>query len=77
LNIISVIFAPLTVLAGYFGMNFELMWSVNGRSDILFWEIAIPMTIVIVLLSFRTDLMRTAERVKKRMLWREIDKANT
>jgi len=35
------------------------------------------MTIIIVLLSFRTDLMRTAERVKKRMLWREIDKANT
>jgi len=42
-----------------------------------FWEIAIPMTIVIVVLSFRTDLMRTAERVKKRMLWRKIDGANT
>ncbi|KZT56116.1 hypothetical protein CALCODRAFT_436239 [Calocera cornea HHB12733] len=52
LTIATVLFFPLTFLTGYFGMNFQQMNSIVG-SDLFFWELAIPiMTIVILLLTY-------------------------
>jgi hypothetical protein len=58
-------------------MNFEFMWSVHGRSDILFWEIALPMMAVIIIIFFWRDLGRMFHRLKKRMLHKKIDKVST
>ena len=41
-----------------------------------FWEIAIPMTIAIILLFFWADFIRMAERVKKMTRDKKIDKEN-
>lgn len=41
-----------------------------------FWEIAIPMTITVALLFLWTDFTRMAERVKKTMREKKIDKVN-
>ena len=59
------------------GMNFDFMWSVHGRSDIFFWEIAIPMMIVIIAIFFWNDFGRMAHRLKKRMQHKKIDKVST
>lgn len=53
------------------------MWSVHGRSDILFWEIAIPMMVVIVTVFFWAEFGRMFERLKKRMQHKKIDKVST
>ena len=59
------------------GMNFDFMWSVHGRSDILFWEIAIPMMVVIVTVFFWAEFGRMFKRIKKRMQHKKIDKVST
>jgi len=58
-------------------MNFTSMWSVNEHSDLLFWEIAIPMMVVIVTIFFWAEFGRMFNRLKKRMLHKKIDKVST
>ena len=58
------------------GMNFDFMWSVHGKSDILFWEIAIPMMIFIITIFFWAEFGRMFQRLKKRMLNKKIDKVS-
>lgn len=57
-------------------MNFDFMWSVHGRSDILFWEIALPMMAVIVTVFFWAEFGRMFQRLKKRILNKKIDKVS-
>lgn len=57
-------------------MNFDFMWSVHGRSDILFWEIALPMMAVTITIFFWRDFGRMAHRLKKRMQHKKIDKVS-
>ncbi|EMD39334.1 hypothetical protein CERSUDRAFT_112973 [Gelatoporia subvermispora B] len=74
LTLATIIFLPLGLLTGYFGMNFDNMWSVHrpGATDLLFWEIAIPvMAIVIPLFMFR-DIKRLGHYVQKRMTQQSI-----
>ena len=59
------------------GMNFDFMWSVHGKSDILFWEIAIPMMIFIITVFFWAEFGRMFKRLKKRMQHKKIDKVST
>jgi Mg2+ and Co2+ transporter CorA len=58
------------------GMNFEAMWSVNKHTDLLFWEIAIPMMILIVIIFFWSEFGRMFERLRKRMQYKKIDKVS-
>ncbi|PBK76542.1 hypothetical protein ARMSODRAFT_948349 [Armillaria solidipes] len=71
LTIATIICLPLTLLTGYFGMNFATMWSVQSNSDLLFWEIAIPVMCLVIPLAIWPDIMRMVHYVKKKMLTRK------
>ncbi len=49
LTFVTILFLPMTFLAGYFGMNFEEMPALKN-SDIYFWWLCIPVTGTMVLL---------------------------
>ena len=51
------------------GLNNEML-----TPRVRFWEIAIPMVTIIIFLFFWTNFLRTAERVKKMIRDRRIDK---
>jgi len=53
LTTITILFLPLTFLAGYFGMNFETFPSVKENSDIFFWKAGIPLVFVTLIYCLR------------------------
>ncbi|KDR85830.1 hypothetical protein GALMADRAFT_51400 [Galerina marginata CBS 339.88] len=66
LTIATIICLPLTLLTGYFGMNFTPMWSVNHNSDLLFWKIALPIMVVIIPLALWGDLSKIWHYIQKK-----------
>ncbi|CDO77265.1 hypothetical protein BN946_scf184753.g15 [Trametes cinnabarina] len=57
------------------GMNFESMWSVQQNSDLLFWEIAIPVMVVVILLFLWNDFKGMVHYLDKRLRRHRIKKA--
>ncbi|KAG8992422.1 hypothetical protein FRB94_011612 [Tulasnella sp. JGI-2019a] len=72
LTIMTVIFFPLTFLTGYFGMNFIVMNSVKMHSELMFWEIALPVMTCVILIAFWENLVSVAHFIQKRKLQARI-----
>jgi len=68
LTMATIIFLPLTLLTGYFGMNFTRMWSIrdNGHSDIIYWEIAIPLMLIVIPIFIHNDVIRMVHYLQKK-----------
>jgi Mg2+ and Co2+ transporter CorA len=49
LTFVTILFLPMTFLAGYFGMNFEEMPSLKN-SDAYFWWLCVPVTSAMILI---------------------------
>lgn len=72
LTIMTVIFFPLSFLTGYFGMNFAVMPSVNDHSEVFFWEITVPIMVVVILIALSNYFVRMWHYFKKRKLQQSI-----
>lgn len=68
LTLATIIFLPLSLLAGYFGMNFDRMWSIldNNHSDIVYWIIALPLMAIVVPSFLYGDVIRMVHYLKKK-----------
>lgn len=74
LTLVTVIFMPPILLAGYFGMNFTRMWSVHNNNDSLYWKIAIPMLAVILPAFLWADMQRVVHRIRKEYQARQAER---
>ncbi|CAA7264908.1 unnamed protein product [Cyclocybe aegerita] len=61
LTLVTIIFLPLGVLTGYFGMNFKHFWSVNNNSDLFFWILALPTFVLTILVSLFSDMKKAVK----------------
>ncbi|TDL15301.1 hypothetical protein BD410DRAFT_902654 [Rickenella mellea] len=67
LTLATIIFLPLSFLTGYFGMNFQNMWSIHhNHTDIIFWIIAIPLMTIVIAAFLREDIIKMIHYVQKR-----------
>ncbi|KAJ7325877.1 hypothetical protein DFH08DRAFT_787469 [Mycena albidolilacea] len=74
LTLVTVIFLPLSLLTGYFGMNFDHMWIHNGKGDYYYWIIAAPIMALVLPLFIAPDIMRIVHYLQKRMLTKNVVK---
>src|SRR5271156_1877556 len=74
LTTVTLIFLPLTFLAGYFGMNFNIQnWHVlTNNGPIYFWIIAIPTTIAITFLVAFSYLLRLWKILRRQIVRKGI-----
>ncbi|KXN85741.1 Magnesium transport protein CorA [Leucoagaricus sp. SymC.cos] len=68
LTIVTIIFLPLILLTGYFGMNFVPFSSLDGHSEIQFWRIAIPAMAALISLFMFQDIANLIKYVSRK--WR-------
>ncbi|KIJ53484.1 hypothetical protein M422DRAFT_25356 [Sphaerobolus stellatus SS14] len=65
-TIVTIIFLPLTFLSGYFGMNFMQFGGIN-HSDIFFWEIALPIMVLVIPMFLWKDIIRVKHYWEKKL----------
>ncbi|KAJ3523426.1 hypothetical protein NMY22_g11443 [Coprinellus aureogranulatus] len=66
LTLVTIIFLPLTLLTGYFGMNFTPFWSVEHNSDAFFWKLAAPIMAVLIPLFMLSDIKQAWKSWRRR-----------
>lgn len=66
LTLVTILFLPLTFIAGYFGMNFPAFDGVNNNSDLFFWIISLPVTAVIFVWLLRDSIVRWCVKTVQR-----------
>ncbi|KAI0348334.1 hypothetical protein BDW22DRAFT_1350517 [Trametopsis cervina] len=75
LTLATIIFLPLTLLTGYFGMNFDHMWAINhDHTDLVFWAIALPVMGIVIPLFIWSDITRVFHYMQKRWLAADVKK---
>ncbi|KIM47650.1 hypothetical protein M413DRAFT_61489 [Hebeloma cylindrosporum] len=66
LTLATIIFLPLTLLTGYFGMNFTPFWSVDSHSDRFFWKIAVPVMVALIPIFMYDDIKKGVRYFRRR-----------
>ncbi|KAF8646269.1 hypothetical protein AX16_007293 [Volvariella volvacea WC 439] len=66
LTLVTIIFLPLTLLTGYFGMNFAIFPSIESHSDRFFWLLAIPGVAVVIPLFAYPELKMWFQHLERR-----------
>lgn len=66
LTIVTIIFLPLTLLTGYFGMDFDPFTSLEGHSEMLFWKIAVPVMAALTPLFMISDILDLGKYASRR-----------
>ncbi|THH32767.1 hypothetical protein EUX98_g1373 [Antrodiella citrinella] len=71
----TIIFLPLTLLTGYFGMNFtEMLTTKHGHTDVVFWVIALPVLAIVITIFLWNDFTRMWHHMKKKLMKRAVNK---
>ncbi|KAF5379226.1 hypothetical protein D9615_006046 [Tricholomella constricta] len=75
LTLTTIIFLPLTLLTGYFGMNFTSFRAIDGSVS-LYWAVALPSMAALIPIFMSSDLRNVYQYVKKRMAARNSVKVS-
>ncbi|KIM32024.1 hypothetical protein M408DRAFT_327383 [Serendipita vermifera MAFF 305830] len=73
MTILMIVFLPLTFATGYFGMNFKPFPAVDEHTDILFWQIVLPVMAVVLPWAMWGDIRRMFRRIGRMRLLNRVD----
>ncbi|KZT39500.1 hypothetical protein SISSUDRAFT_1020114 [Sistotremastrum suecicum HHB10207 ss-3] len=73
-TIVTIVCLPLTLLTGYFGMNFTDFPAID-RNDIYFWEIAIPLIAALIPILFWSDISRMLHYIQRKAFTERLEQA--